>query len=110
MGIRLSPFDPLIYLPYVGFAYTHFFSGQFLQAASAARRASGASPRFSVPRYLHTAALIRLGCMEEARAVAAVLLEVQASFTIGGLASGNITSAERMAMLASALREAGLPD
>ena len=61
IGIRLSPYDPLIYLPYVGLAYAHFFAGDFVEAASAASRASQANPRFSVPCYLHAAALIRLG-------------------------------------------------
>ncbi len=45
VGIRLSPYDPLIYLPYVGLAYAHFFAGNFVAAASAARRASSANPR-----------------------------------------------------------------
>lgn len=110
LGIRLSPYDPLIYLPYVGLAYAHFFVGNFVEAASAASRASAANPRFSVPRYLHAAALARLGRLDEARSVAAVLLEVQPGFTISGLASGNITTPERMAMLAGALSQVGLPE
>src|SRR5437588_11380661 len=28
-AIRLSPFDPLLYLPYVGLAYAHFAAGRF---------------------------------------------------------------------------------
>jgi adenylate cyclase len=110
LGIRLSPYDPLIYLPYVGLAYAHFFVGNFVEAASAASRASAANPRFSVPRYLHAAALASLGRLDEARSVAAVLLEVQPGFTISGLASGNITTPERMAMLAGALSQVGLPE
>ena len=110
IGIRLGPYDPLIYLPYVGLAYAHFFLGNFKEAASAARRASAASPRFSVPCYLHTAALVRLDRIEEARAMAAVLLEIQPGFTVSGLASGNITTPERMRMLTDALGQAGLPD
>jgi adenylate cyclase len=109
MGIRLSPFDPLIYLPYVGLAYAYFFMGKFAEAASAASRASTASPRFSVPRYLHTAALARLGRAEEARNAAALVLEVQPGFTVSGLASGNITTHERMKTLTDALLKAGLP-
>ena len=109
MGIRLGPYDPLIYLPYVGLAYAHFFAGNFVDAASAAGRASAANPRFSVPRYLHTAALVRLGQLEEARSLGKVLLELQPGFTISGLVSGNITTRERMALLADALAEAGLP-
>ena len=108
-GIRLSPYDPLIYLPYVGLAYSYFFVGNFVEAASAARRASAANPRFSVPCYLHTAALVRLGRLDEAMSMGKLLLELQPGFTIGGLASGNITTAERMNKLAGALHEAGLP-
>jgi adenylate cyclase len=109
MGIRLSPYDPLIYLPYIGLAYAHFFGGNFVDAASAAARASAANPRFSVPRYLHAAALVRLGQLEQAKSLGKVLLDLQPGFTISGLVSGNITSGDRMAMLADALGEAGLP-
>ena len=108
-GIRLSPYDPLIYLPYVGLAYSHFFVGHFMEAASAASRASAANPRFSVPCYLRAAALVRLGRLDEAMSTAKALLRLQPGFTIGGLVSGNITTPERMAMLAGALHEAGLP-
>jgi tetratricopeptide (TPR) repeat protein len=108
-GIRLGPYDPLIYLPYVGLSYASFFTGQYLDAASAASRASAANPRFSVPRYLHTAALVRLGRIEEARAMGEVLLSLQPGFTISGLVSGKVTSPERMQLLAEALDQAGLP-
>jgi tetratricopeptide (TPR) repeat protein len=110
MGIRLGPYDPLIYLPYIGLAYAHFFAGEFGDAASAAARASAANPRFSVPRYLHTAALVRLGQLHEARSMAKVLLGLQPGFTISGLVSGDITTRERIATLADALRAAGLPE
>ncbi|MEA2777303.1 MAG: adenylate cyclase, partial [Acetobacteraceae bacterium] len=76
IGIRLSPYDPLIYLPYVGLAYSHFFVGNFVEAASAARRASAANPRFSVPCYLHIAALVTLGRPDEAKSMARVLLDL----------------------------------
>jgi TolB-like protein len=109
MGIRLSPYDPLIYLPYVGLAYAHFFAGNWEQAANAARRASRANPRFSVPCYLLTAAQIRLGRISEAMSSARRVLECQPGFTVSGLVSGNITASERMDVLADALRQAGLP-
>ncbi len=109
-GIRLGPYDPLIYLPYIGLSYARFFTGNHLEAASAASRASAANPRFSVPRYLHTAALVCLSRLDEARAMAGVLLGLQPGFTISGLVSGNITTPERMRMLADALHRAGLPE
>jgi tetratricopeptide (TPR) repeat protein len=110
MGIRLGPYDPLIYLPYVGLALANFFAGNFVEAASAAARAAAANPRFSVPRYLHTAALVRLGQLQEAKSMAKVILGLQPGFTISGLVSGTITTPERMAMLSDALRAAGLPE
>ena len=110
MGIRLGPYDPLIYLPYVGLALASFFVGDFVEAASAASRASAANPRFSVPRFLHTAALVRLGRLEEAKAMAKIVLDLQPGFTISGLVSGNITSRDRMMALANALREVRLPE
>jgi TolB-like protein/tetratricopeptide (TPR) repeat protein len=110
MGIRLSPYDPLIYLPYVGLAYAHFFAGDWEQAANAARRASQVNPRFSVPCYLLSAALVRLGRISEAMSSARRVLECQPSFTVSGLVSGNITAPERMDILADALRQAGLPE
>jgi tetratricopeptide (TPR) repeat protein len=110
IGIRLSPYDPLIYLPYVGLAYAHCFAGNWVDAASAASRASQANPRFSVPCYLLTAALVRLGRVTEAKSSSERLLELQPGFTISGLVSGNITTPERMAVLSDALRQAGLPE
>jgi tetratricopeptide (TPR) repeat protein len=110
IGIRLGPYDPLIYLPFVGLAYAHFFAGNFVEAASAASRASAANPRFSVPRYLHAAALLRLGRTDEAKSMAKVLIELQPGFTVSGLVAGNTTTPERMDLLAGALRQVGLPD
>jgi TolB-like protein len=109
MGIRLSPYDPLVYLPYVGLTLAHFFSGSFSEAVIAAGRAAAANPRLSVPRYLHAAALMRLGRLDEARAMAEIVLSLQPGFTISGLVSGNVSKPERMGMLAEALKAVGLP-
>lgn len=109
MAIRLSPYDQLVYLPHVGLTFAHLFAGNFVEAASAASRASSANPRFSVPRYLHTVALVHLGRLDEARAMADVVLELQPGFTISGLVATNFTTPERLGMLAEALHRAGLP-
>jgi adenylate cyclase len=110
MALRHSPFDPLIWLPYIGLAYTHFFCGRFEQAISAADRALQGNPRFSVPAFLKTAALARLGREAEAAASARRLLELQPGFTIASLVDSAFTSPERLAMLAEALRQAELPE
>ena len=108
-GIRLSPYDPLIYLPYVGLTYAYYFTGRFDEALTAAGRASQANPRFSVPCVFQTAALASLGRLTEAAASARRLLELEPSFRIG-LISSYSSNKERFATLADALRRAGLPE
>ena len=108
-GIRLSPYDPLIYLPYVGLTYAYYFTGRFDEALTAAGRASQANPRFSVPCIFQTAALASLGRLTEAAASARRLLELEPSFRIG-LISSYSSNKERLATLADALRRAGLPE
>jgi adenylate cyclase len=111
LAVRLSPFDPLIYLPYVGLAYAHFAARRFGEAAAAASRASQANPRFSVPYFLHTAALAELGRSDDARAMAQRLIELEPGTTIStAIRSARYANAENIAALGSALRKAGLPE
>jgi TolB-like protein len=109
MAMRLSPYDPLIYLPYVGLAYAHFFAGEFAEAAAAATQAAASNPNFSVPRYLYAAAAFRLGKVTEAQDSATILLRLQPGFTVSGLVAGNITGPGQMDPLANALLGVGLP-
>jgi len=108
-GIRLSPYDPLIYVPYLGLTYAYYFTGRFDEALTAAGRASQANPRFSVPCVFQTAALASLGRLTEAAASARRLLELEPSFRIGQISSMS-SNKERLATLADALRRAGLPE
>jgi adenylate cyclase len=108
-GIRLSPYDSLIYVPYVGLTYAYYFTGRFDEALTAAGRASQANPRFSVPCVFQTAALASLGRLTEAAASARRLLALEPSFRIGQISSMS-SNKERLATLADALRRAGLPE
>jgi tetratricopeptide (TPR) repeat protein len=107
-ALRLSPFDPLSYNPYNALAYTHFFDGRFDEAASAAGLAAQANPRFSIPWILRTAALAKIGRIDEAKASAQRLLEVEPAFTVNSFLACNVTSAERLAEIGDALRAVGL--
>ena len=110
-AIRLSPFDSLIYLPYVGLAYAHFAAGRFEEAAAAAGRASQSNPKFSPPYVLHAAALANLGRDEEARAVVYRLREVQPDLTVAtAIRSARYANPDKNAELGDALRRAGLPE
>jgi adenylate cyclase len=109
-SLRLSPFDSLLYMPYVGLAYAHFFAGRFEEAALAASRAAQANPQFSIPWVLRTAALSNLGRNNEVRVSVQRLLDLWPGFTIGGYIGSNFTASERLAMFTDALRRAGLPE
>lgn len=110
-AIRLSPFDPLLYLPYVGLAYAHFAAGRFEEAAAAAGRASQSNPKFSMPYVLHAAALANLGRGEEAAAVADRLREVEPDLTVStAIRSARFAEPDKNAELGNALLRAGLPE
>ncbi|MGI8928261.1 MAG: adenylate/guanylate cyclase domain-containing protein [Candidatus Limnocylindrales bacterium] len=109
-AIRLSPFDPLLYVPYVGLAYAHFAAGRFGEAAIAAGRASQANPKFSMPYVLHAAALANLDRGEEAMAVTHRLREVEPDLTVAtAIRSARYANPDENAELGDALRRAGLP-
>jgi adenylate cyclase len=109
-ALRLSPFDPLSFNAYNGTAYAHYFAGQFDEAARAASMATQANPRFIVPWILRAAALAKAGRIDEAKASAQRVLNLQQSFTISSFLAGNFTSEERLAVLGDGLRQAGLPE
>jgi len=110
-ALRLSPFDHLLYLPYVGLAYAHFAAGRFEKTAAAASLATQSNPRFSVPQILHVAALGRLDRSQEAKAAVQRLLELQPGLTVASaILSARYVNPENIAALANALRRAGLPE
>jgi adenylate cyclase len=109
-SLRLSPCGSLLFMPYVGLAYAHFFAGRFDEAALSASRCAQANPPFSIPWVLRTASLAKLGRGEETKASAERLRELWPSFTIREYLGSNFTSPEHLAMFDEALRLAGLPD
>lgn len=110
-AIRLSPFDPLLYVPYIGLAYAHFAAGRFAEAADAGGRAAQSNPRFTMPYILQAAALASLGLVEEARVIADRVCELEPSLTVStATRSARFANPDRQTELSDALRRAGLPD
>jgi tetratricopeptide (TPR) repeat protein len=110
-ALRLSPFDPLTYLPYVGLAYAHFAAGRFEETVAAASLATQSNPRFSVPQILHAAALGSLDRKEDAKTVVQRLIELVPSITVAtAILSARYVNPENIAALENGLRRAGLPD
>jgi adenylate cyclase len=110
-ALRVSPFDALIYLPYVGLAYAHFAAGRFEDTIAATSLANQSNPRFSVPLILQGAALGCLGRGEDAKTVVQQLLELHPGITIASaILSARYVNPEDIAALAAGLQRAGLPE
>jgi adenylate cyclase len=110
-ALRLSPLDPLIWMPYNSLAYAHFAARRFLDAATAASRVIQTNPGFSVAYILCAASLASLGRSADAKAVVQRLVELQPGLACGtAILQTRFENPEHRAALHDALRQAGLPE
>jgi len=110
LALRLGPFDSLRWRANHALAIAYFHSQKYADAAEAARNAIDGNPVYSIPRAFLTAALVRLGRMEEAKAMAKTVLECDPSFTIRGTSLYSELEPAVFRPMADAWREAGLPE
>jgi tetratricopeptide (TPR) repeat protein len=108
-AVRLSPFDPFNFVAFGGISAGHFSAGRYAEAADAARKAIQVNPLFSVSYTLLVAALVRLGQADEAKAVAARLLELEPSFSMGRFCTAVGMVPAVAAGVTEAVRSVGLP-
>jgi adenylate cyclase len=109
-GIRLSPFDPWRFAAYHALTLGHFHRGRYQEAADSAYKGVQANPGHSISRMLLAASLVKLGRMDEAKAAAAHVLELQPTFRYSKQFSGVNCAPALAASLGEALRETGLPE
>jgi len=64
-ALRLGPFDSLIWRAHHALSVAYFHSRRYADAADAAQNVVDANPVYSLPRAILTAALVRLGRVEE---------------------------------------------
>ena len=110
LALRLGPFDSLRWRASHALAVAYFHNQRYGDAAEAARNVIDVNPVYSLPRAFLTAALVRLGRMEEAKAMAQTVLECDPSFTISGTARYAELEPAVFRPMADAWREAGLPE
>jgi tetratricopeptide (TPR) repeat protein len=109
-ALKVSPFDSLNHLSYLGLAGANFHLKRYEEAFAAARRAVELNPHFSVPYAYLTAALIRLGRYEAAKASAQSILRLEPSFTIQRFAVIVGVNEGVFSEFADTWRQAGLPE
>jgi adenylate cyclase len=109
-ALRLSPFDPLNYHPYLALACVRLFTGHLEEAVSYSTLAVHANPDFSLLRAALVASHAEFGQLDLARAAAQRLLEMAPQWTIGGFVQMDFVRPELMQVFARGLRKAGLPE
>lgn len=109
-GLRLSPFDSWAWAAFDAQAMSHLLHGRYEDACRAAYKSVQANPTHSITYVQLTAALTKLGRLDEARAAAARVLELQPAFRYGRQFAGVNCAPALAEVLGGALREAGLPE
>ncbi|MBB3644025.1 TolB-like protein [Rhizobium sp. BK619] len=109
-GMRLSPFDPWAFAAFDAQAMSHLLRGRYDEACRAAYKSVQANPAHSITHVQLTAALAKLGRLEEARAAATQVLELHPTFRFGRQFAGVDCAPALAKCLGDALRAAGLPE
>jgi adenylate cyclase len=107
-AIRLSPFDPFLFLTFTGMGIAFIGLGRFDEAVAAAKKALSQNQTFAASYRCLTSALAHLGREAEAREAAAGLLELEPDFRISEWVARNGRRQDQM--LIDGLRKAGLPE
>ena len=110
LALRLGRFDPLIWRANHALSVAYFCSQRYGDAAEAAQNVVDANPVYSLPRAILGGALIRLGRVDEAKAMAKAVLDREPTFTIRGTARYAELDPAVYKPFADAWREIGLPE
>jgi adenylate cyclase len=110
-SIRLSPFDPVRYIPETAMCTAFFCTGRYPEATEAIERAIQYNPRF-VPGYaLRAACFVRLNKLDEARVEAKRVLAMEPHFhSRVSLIQVAASIPKVSGPVLAALKEAGLPE
>jgi TolB-like protein/tetratricopeptide (TPR) repeat protein len=108
-ALRLSPFDPWAFAAFHALTLGHFHRGRYEDTAIAAYKGVQSNPGHSISHMLLAASLAKLGRLEEAKAAAARVLELQPAFRYSRQFSGVDCAPALAASLGEALRDTGLP-
>ena len=108
-ALRLSPFDPMSYVPWFSITLGHFPRGEYEAAAEAAQKVFQANPYWSSAHLLLAATHAKLGRHDAAKSAAARVLELEPDFTISGWCAAFDVHPSLAEPFSEALIAAGLP-
>jgi adenylate cyclase len=109
-AIRLSPFDPLLFLMQGGTASGHFYAGRYDEAAVWSAKSIGENPNFSSAWRIAAASNAFLGQQEQAQKAVARLQQLEPALGIATITYAVPLHPSALARIKEGLRKAGLPE
>jgi tetratricopeptide (TPR) repeat protein len=109
-AMRLSPFDPWAFAAFHAATLGLYHLGRYEEAADAAHKAVQSNPAHSISYMLLAAPLAKLGRLEDSKAAAARVLDLQPAFQHSRQFAGVDCAPALAASLSEGLRAAGLPE
>ena len=108
-AIRLSPFDPLNYHPYLALSWVYLFTNRNEEAGRYANLAIQVNPGFSVLYPALVVSHVRLDRLGEAQKAGLRLLETAPDWRVDSFIRMGLVHPDHVDGFAAALRTAGLP-
>jgi tetratricopeptide (TPR) repeat protein len=111
-AMRLSPFDPMLFLMQFGVGNGHFQTGRYEEAAAWAAKSIGEYPKYALAWRLAAASNGLLGRKEQAQKAVAGLLQLDPTLRLAKLKDRAISYRRPgdLARLEEGLRKAGVPE
>lgn len=109
-AMRLSPFDPLLFMMQQGTATGYFFTGHYDQAAAWSAKSIGENPNHSSAWRITAASNAFLGRPEQAQKAVLRLQQIEPGVRIATIKYPVDLRPSELAKMEEGLRKAGLPD
>lgn len=109
-AMRLSPFDPMLFMMQNGTATGHFFTGRYDEAAVWAAKSIGENPNYSGAWRIAAASNAFLGRQEQAEKAMTRLRQLEPALRIKTIKYGILFRPPDIARMEEGLRKAGLPE
>jgi TolB-like protein/class 3 adenylate cyclase/tetratricopeptide (TPR) repeat protein len=109
-AMRLSPFDPLLFLMQQGTATGYFYAGRYNEAAEWSAKSIGENPNYSPAWRIAAASNAFLGRQEQAQRAIVRLRQIEPALRIATIKSLIPLRPSDFARMEEGMRKAGLPE
>ena len=109
-AMRLSPFEPTLFMMQAGTATGHFYTGRYDEAAAWAAKSIGENPKYTAAWRTAAASNALLGRQEQAQNAMARLRQLDPALRLANFKYPVPLRPPDLARMKDGLRKAGLPE